>query len=198
MDWTSDTIATLKALWSEGHSTAEIGRRLGCSKNAACGKVHRIGLPARPSPINDTKTFDYDEARRLRAIGHTYAEIGEKLGISADTASWAARDGLRIARGVALPKLASEVVRVPVKVVSSGPVVIPATMTSGERIYTRRRTCEAVTSNGRPWTFCAEDAAKGSYCAAHAELYLIDPKRRRPIEADRAPMVNPSQQRAFG
>lgn len=51
MEWTDETIAQLRALWAEGHSTAEIGRRLGCNKNAIVGKAHRIDLPSRPSPI---------------------------------------------------------------------------------------------------------------------------------------------------
>ena len=51
LDWTDDVIGRLKALWAEGHSTAEIGRRLGVSKNAIVGKAHRLELPARPSPI---------------------------------------------------------------------------------------------------------------------------------------------------
>ena len=51
MDWTDQTIATLRTLWGEGHSTAEIGRRMHTTKNAIVGKAHRLKLPARPSPI---------------------------------------------------------------------------------------------------------------------------------------------------
>jgi GcrA cell cycle regulator len=51
MVWNEDTIRQLRDLWSEGHSTAEIGRRLGVSKNAIVGKAHRLDLDARPSPI---------------------------------------------------------------------------------------------------------------------------------------------------
>lgn len=51
MDWSQEAISTLRALWDEGHSTAEIGRRMGVSKNAIVGKAHRLNLPARPSPI---------------------------------------------------------------------------------------------------------------------------------------------------
>lgn len=51
MDWTAEAIERLRALWAEGHSTAEIGRRMGISKNAVVGKAHRLNLPARPSPI---------------------------------------------------------------------------------------------------------------------------------------------------
>ena len=51
MEWTEETISRLRSLWQEGHSTAEIGRRLSVTKNAVVGKAHRLILPARPSPI---------------------------------------------------------------------------------------------------------------------------------------------------
>jgi GcrA cell cycle regulator len=51
MVWNEETIRHLRDLWAEGHSTAEIGRRLGVSKNAIVGKAHRLDLDARPSPI---------------------------------------------------------------------------------------------------------------------------------------------------
>ncbi len=51
MEWAEDTIVRLRSLWDEGLSTAEIGRRLGITKNAVVGKAHRLDLPARPSPI---------------------------------------------------------------------------------------------------------------------------------------------------
>ena len=50
-DWSPNRIDQLRTLWGEGHSTAEIGRRLGVSKNAIAGKAHRLDLEARPSPI---------------------------------------------------------------------------------------------------------------------------------------------------
>lgn len=56
MDWTAEAIERLKALWAEGHSTAEIGRRMGISKNAVVGKAHRLNLSARPSPIRRDAT----------------------------------------------------------------------------------------------------------------------------------------------
>ena len=51
MDWNDEIVGRLRRLWDEGHSTAEIGRRLGVSKNAVIGKVHRLDLPGRLSPI---------------------------------------------------------------------------------------------------------------------------------------------------
>ena len=54
MEWTDEAIFRLRTLWSEGLSTAEIGRRLNISKNAVVGKAHRLNLAARPSPIRRT------------------------------------------------------------------------------------------------------------------------------------------------
>jgi GcrA cell cycle regulator len=49
--WSEGRIAELERLWSEGLSTAEIGRRLAISKSAVVGKAHRLNLLGRPSPI---------------------------------------------------------------------------------------------------------------------------------------------------
>lgn len=51
MQWDTATMNQLKADWNAKVSTADIGRRLGCSKNAVVGKAHRLDLEARPSPI---------------------------------------------------------------------------------------------------------------------------------------------------
>ena len=51
IDWTEEAIARLRVLWDENHSTAEIGRRMGTTKNSIIGKAHRLALPPRPSPI---------------------------------------------------------------------------------------------------------------------------------------------------
>lgn len=55
-DWIPTRISVLIALWDEGITTAEIGRRLGVTKNAVVGKAHRLGLPQRrpsapPKPV---------------------------------------------------------------------------------------------------------------------------------------------------
>ncbi|MBW4025515.1 MAG: GcrA cell cycle regulator [Proteobacteria bacterium] len=79
-EWYSEVIDKLRILWSEGHSTAEIGRRLHISKNAVVGKSHRWQLPPRPSPIrrgssaNPQKTKPKASARR--------APAGALLGVS--------------------------------------------------------------------------------------------------------------------
>ncbi len=51
MSWTPEKVEKLKKLWKQGLTTVEIGRALGISKNAVVGKVHRLQLSGRPSPI---------------------------------------------------------------------------------------------------------------------------------------------------
>jgi len=54
VEWTPERIKVLIALWEEGLPTSEIGRRLGVTKNAVVGKVHRLGLKKRQSPIRQS------------------------------------------------------------------------------------------------------------------------------------------------
>ncbi len=51
--WDADRVARLRQLWAEGYTTSNIAYRFGppCTKNGVIGKVHRLGLPSRRSPI---------------------------------------------------------------------------------------------------------------------------------------------------
>jgi len=51
MAWTDKMVEDLCLMWKQGLTTGEIGKRLGVSKNSIVGKVHRLQLDARPSPI---------------------------------------------------------------------------------------------------------------------------------------------------
>lgn len=66
--WTEERTATLERLWNEGHSSAQIARALGCTKNQVVGKAHRLHLSARPSPI---KPIAPSEPRHIPADGPT-------------------------------------------------------------------------------------------------------------------------------
>jgi GcrA cell cycle regulator len=44
MGWDTKDVALLKQLWAAGQSAAQIARRLGCSRNAVCGRLTRLGL----------------------------------------------------------------------------------------------------------------------------------------------------------
>ena len=44
MSWDAKDVALLKKLWAVGQSAAQIAHRLGCSRNAVCGRLTRLGL----------------------------------------------------------------------------------------------------------------------------------------------------------
>jgi GcrA cell cycle regulator len=44
MGWDTEDVALLKELWAVGQSAGQIARRLGCSRNAVCAKLTRLGL----------------------------------------------------------------------------------------------------------------------------------------------------------
>lgn len=66
MAWTDEMVEDLKKMWKEGLTTGEIGKRLNVSKNSIVGKVHRLGLSGRPSPIK--KKEDDTEASAPQSI----------------------------------------------------------------------------------------------------------------------------------
>lgn len=98
--WNDDAVAMLRAMWKAGDSTAEIGRKVGCGKNGALSKAHRLGLPPREPPvqvarcIGEMPPFDpawvtrYWSEEKLRrvmaawAAGDSIVKIGRTVGIS--------------------------------------------------------------------------------------------------------------------
>lgn len=50
-NWTELDEIKLIAYWRAGDTLTQIGKALGCTRNAVAGKAKRLGLPRRPSPI---------------------------------------------------------------------------------------------------------------------------------------------------
>lgn len=61
MGWTDESVEQLRKMWSEGLTANEIAKKLGVTKNAIVGKVHRLCLTARPSPIKSKDNVEEDE-----------------------------------------------------------------------------------------------------------------------------------------
>ncbi|MEO3472592.1 GcrA family cell cycle regulator [Roseomonas sp. CAU 1739] len=157
MDWTAEAIERLKALWAEGHSTAEIGRRMGISKNAVVGKAHRLNLPARPSPIRR------DAVPRPAPVPRAPRPV--------PAARMAPPPMLRAAPAVQ---------HAPTVAVAPPSPVVRAFPAARQRIGAR--TCcwpigEPGTSGFR---FCGGDPMSGKpYCTEHAALAYVKPRDRR-------------------
>ena len=178
-EWNETTIGRLRALWGEGYSTVEIGRRMGCGKNAIVGKSHRLGL-SRPSPIPTGWPEERSaEFRRLWMTDTSRAKIAARFGISLDTVHYhATRLKLRV-RGARKPPApeplsfmsaprpvaAAPVVASPV---SAAPSPRPARVAS--RVVWAP-TCQWPTHEGNAahaWLFCEKPSTRGSYCEIHS------------------------------
>lgn len=73
--WTADLVERLTLLWDEGVPTAEMGRRLGITKNAALGKVHRLGLVPRVIAYKPRRpAFDFTGPVCMWPHGHPGTE----------------------------------------------------------------------------------------------------------------------------
>lgn len=74
--WDNATLKKLKALTGKGLSTAEIGKRLGLSKNAVVGKLNRLGwnLKATGTAPTATKTTTADKKSKSESAKKTVAK----------------------------------------------------------------------------------------------------------------------------
>ena len=156
MDWTDEVIDRLKTLWAEGVSTAEIGRRLGVSKNAVVGKAHRLSLEARPSPIRRGAPGDAPKRSAVRRV------VGPTLPAMAPVV--ADREPVIVA---------------PPPVVASPPPVLRAVHRApGGRLVA---CCWPIGEPGtRSFRFCDKESLPSKpYCSAHAALAYVKVRDRR-------------------
>jgi GcrA cell cycle regulator len=163
MDWTAEAIERLRALWAEGHSTAEIGRRMGVSKNAVVGKAHRLNLPARPSPIRRETTGIAAQPTRVtpRSSPAVHAPL------AADPAPAAAPPAPRAASAAPRP---AAMAAPPAGVVRAFP-----------RLGSARSCCWPIGEPGTPeFRFCSAEATSGKpYCTQHAAVAYVKARDRR-------------------
>lgn len=162
--WSDAMIVRLRELWADpANSSAAIGRVFGVSKNAVVGKAHRLGLPARPSPI--------------RRPGENAAPRSPRP---------------RPAPRQTLPSLApaAVVVQTPIAVVAVLPVVAPTIVRIVQAAVPApvakppRRSAECCWPIGDPGTrsfrFCESIAViSGVYCADHAQVAYVRIRDRR-------------------
>ncbi len=158
MDWNEEAIARLRSMWAEGLTTAEIGRRLGVTKNAVVGKSHRLLLPPRPSPIRRLPAGQAPRLQLRRTVGPTLPPLQNTTRTLAPVAV------------AAVPAAAVPAVRAPAL------RAVPAM--AGGRITT---CCWPLGDPGTPsFRFCDDTAqANKPYCRAHAALAYVKVRDRR-------------------
>jgi GcrA cell cycle regulator len=161
MEWNDETIARLRSLWGEGHSTAEIGRRIGISKNAVVGKAHRLGLASRPSPIRREPGGLPRVAPPRRVIGPTLPPLSAPPVLPAAPERHAPEPRL-VPEPRPTPALISATAGVP-----AGGRVQACCWPLGEPGTKSFRFCDAGSVPGKP------------YCLEHAQIAYVRVRDRR-------------------
>jgi GcrA cell cycle regulator len=179
MEWSEDLVTRLRALWAEGLTTAEIGRRLGISKNAVVGKAHRLDLQGRPSPIrrDGTQSGPRRAATPRRVHGPTLPPLAPVAPIT--THPVAAHEPA-IESPVAEAdddQTVQDKTPAPVRRVTMAPALV-------SRAAATPRVAACCWPIGEPGTasfrFCDDAAMTGKpYCAAHAEIAYVRVRDRR-------------------
>lgn len=164
MEWNDEVIVRLRTLWDEGLSTAEIGRRLGVTKNAVVGKAHRLDLPARPSPIRRDGTGTRRPRAPRRISGPTLPPLACVRGSMALVEP---REARRIEPRPAAPPPTPA----PQRVVALAPRpyarVVPCCWPMGEPGTPGFHFCDAGSAPGKP------------YCEDHAQIAYVKIRDRR-------------------
>ena len=153
MEWSEEAIAKLRNAWAEGLSTAEIGRRMGISKNAVVGKAHRLNLASRPSPIR--RDSERTPRRRLprRVVGPTLPSFAAPVAAPSAEPQASIERPAPMLRAVPTPR--------------PGARVTPCCWPIGE-------------PGTRSFRFCDEGAIAGKpYCDEHASLAYVKVRDRR-------------------
>jgi hypothetical protein len=147
--WSPEEIAKARQLWDNKYTTAEIGAKLGRTKNQVCGLARRQNFPMRPNPggWNASEGPRTKRAKELpRHREHLY---------------WVAPPPPLSARAYPAPEPHSTppvhwrpVVRAPLPIPRGA--IGPA------------RTCQWTDCHRAPWLFCDAPSMAGySYCTDH-------------------------------
>lgn len=177
MSWTDERIATLKKMWKEGKSAAEIAKTLGkgVTRNAVIGKAHRMGLSGRPSPIKKSAAPKKEAAPKKTAAKATRSKKAAAPAAAPSSKSAPAKE-------------AAEDVRIFEKdVVPAGGGVALLDLTE--------RMCKWPIGDPRDddFTFCGLAIRPGTpYCPDHAAMAYQTSSRNRGVAAA-AKKVSPAE-----
>lgn len=117
MAWTEEMIQSLKDMWKQGLTTNEIAKNLGVSKNSIVGKVHRLNLTARPSPIKKKEEIAAEQAAAAAAAAEqaekSSAKFTRKITINTVEIKTSETEKKSNSRGVELTELDNHTCRWP-------------------------------------------------------------------------------------
>jgi GcrA cell cycle regulator len=166
MTWTDERIATLKKMWKEGKSAADIAKTLakGVTRNAVIGKAHRMGLSGRPSPIKNAPPKKEAAPKLVKPVAAPLRDVKKTPAANASGKQ----------SGIALVKEAEELKKIEKEAIPPGGGVALIDLTE--------RMCKWPIGDPREpdFTFCGRNIRPGTpYCPDHAAAAYQTSSRSR-------------------
>jgi hypothetical protein len=205
--WSAEQDAQLRQHWDAGHSTAEIGRRMGVTKNSIIGRAHRLLLPPRAAicgsalaPVSDRQRDIIRNLWRAEPItaicrltgldNRRVKKLAVEMALPERDATLGTMLRARAARFNTSPKRAVQSSRALSSAVerrvSSLPVEnLPGAVaeTPPRRVFSNTQCKFVLDGAARVYRFCdapcvANDKGRpSSFCADHYALCLVSPKK---------------------
>jgi hypothetical protein len=204
--WSAEQDAQLRQHWDAGHSTAEIGRRMGVTKNSIIGRAHRLMLPPRAAICNSALAPISDRQRdiirnlwraepitaicRLTGLDNRRVKkLAVEMALPERDATLGTMLRARAARFNTSPKRAVQSSRLLFSAVerlgASPQVELPGAVaeTPPRRVFSNTQCKFVLDGAARVYRFCdapcvANDKGRpSSFCADHYALCLVSPKK---------------------
>lgn len=154
--WTEALDADLRRMWAAGWPTAQISGALQMTRNQVLGRVHRLALEKRPTPIaeRDPAVIPLPKSRRAPPPPPVRPQVvgSSKAGLGVDRRREEAR---------------SEVAQLRPR--ADTPLRLDAAFASEAPAHQQPRGCRYITGSGTAWRYCQAVTGDGyPYCAEHA------------------------------
>ena len=204
--WSAEQDAQLRQHWDAGHSTAEIGRRMGVTKNSIIGRAHRLMLPPRAAicgsalaPVSDRQRDIIRNLWRAEPItaicrltgldNRRVKKLAVEMALPERDATLGTMLRARAARFNTSPKRAVQSSRLLFSAVerlgASPQVELPGAVaeTPPRRVFSNTQCKFVLDGAARVYRFCdapcvANDKGRpSSFCADHYALCLVSPKK---------------------
>jgi hypothetical protein len=169
--WTREQDERLRALAAQvpAISYSEIARQMRTTKNAVVGRVHRLGLPARPAAVAVVDRFTDEQRAEIKHLwcntSRTEREIAERLETTQGRLSYAIRKMGLPMRTAGLPGGQVHHPRSRFAVLPVRREALPVRAKASPH-----RQCQWIEGQQRPALFCGAPVARPgcSWCATHA------------------------------
>lgn len=182
MSWTVEKVKELRELWQQGLTANEIAKKLGFTKNSIVGKVHRLALPPRPSPIKSKNADGKIESAPQKEAATKKTEAASK---AVKKVSSAGTEAEKTAVAAEKTEVKTDAAPASAEVKPEAKAETPAKKKDTEKhvrlVDLDSHTCRWPIGDPRDedFCFCGRKVRAGqTYCDEHAAIVYVKANRR--------------------